>query len=429
VHFQKQPSVSKEGYVGRSVRSFRPVVVMALLWLPSLSLAQGVGINGTGASADPSAMLDVSSTTKGFLPPRMTALQRAAIFSPATGLLVYQTDGVVGLYYNAGTPATPSWQVAGAGAAGQWSTSGANLYYTAGKVAIGSTPSGFGLAVSDPLNGLRVATGTAGGTVASFGGVGKLEIDAPFVAGGRLELLENGNLGIGNTAPTNPLSFASVLGKKISLYHDVSGGDYGLGVENTRTKIYSGNASADVAIGYDNVGTFVEKLAVKPTGALAVSGNAGAAGQVLQSNGAGAAATWVTPNWNYTSTYVVQSSGTVDVAGYSEAPVPGLSVTVSVPADVRALVSYYVHAATVGCALCGPSQTDLKVFLDGTFVLGNEQPVVNGTSDTIEGTRLLMLAPGTHTLAISGRVYAGPTVTFGSFGPWASQLIVQVLQP
>ena len=84
----------------------------------SATFAQGVGINGTGASADVSAMLDVASTTKGFLPPRMTAMQRAAIVSPATGLLVYQSDGTVGLYYNAGTPVAPSWQLAGGGRGG-----------------------------------------------------------------------------------------------------------------------------------------------------------------------------------------------------------------------------------------------------------------------------------------------------------------------
>ncbi len=46
-----------------------------------------------------SAMLDVSSTTQGFLAPRMTEVERTAIASPATGLLLYQTDGASGLYY------------------------------------------------------------------------------------------------------------------------------------------------------------------------------------------------------------------------------------------------------------------------------------------------------------------------------------------
>jgi hypothetical protein len=45
-----------------------------------------------------SAKLQVDSTSQGFLPPRMTATQRAAIASPAEGLIVFQTDGTVGLY-------------------------------------------------------------------------------------------------------------------------------------------------------------------------------------------------------------------------------------------------------------------------------------------------------------------------------------------
>jgi hypothetical protein len=55
-----------------------------------------VGIGTTSPSA--SAILDVTSTTKGFLPPRMTNAQRTAISSPAVGLIVYCTDMVEGLY-------------------------------------------------------------------------------------------------------------------------------------------------------------------------------------------------------------------------------------------------------------------------------------------------------------------------------------------
>jgi hypothetical protein len=54
---------------------------------------------GSG-SINSSAALEVSSTTQGFLPPRMTEAQRIAISTPATGLMVYQTDGDEGLYIN-----------------------------------------------------------------------------------------------------------------------------------------------------------------------------------------------------------------------------------------------------------------------------------------------------------------------------------------
>jgi hypothetical protein len=43
-----------------------------------------------------SALLNITSTTQGFLPPRMTLAQKTAIATPAEGLMVYQTDGVKG---------------------------------------------------------------------------------------------------------------------------------------------------------------------------------------------------------------------------------------------------------------------------------------------------------------------------------------------
>ena len=116
-------------------------VLAASLIGVSTAFAQGVGINATGAAVDTSAILDLSSTNKGLLVPRMTAAQRAAIVLPATGLVVYQTDGTAGLYFNAGTSGSASWQLVGANAiGGQWSASGANLYYSSGKVAVGTTP-------------------------------------------------------------------------------------------------------------------------------------------------------------------------------------------------------------------------------------------------------------------------------------------------
>lgn len=47
--------------------------------------------------------LGAHSTTKGFLPPRMTKAQRQAIASPVEGLIVYQTTGDKGIYYYDGT--------------------------------------------------------------------------------------------------------------------------------------------------------------------------------------------------------------------------------------------------------------------------------------------------------------------------------------
>jgi hypothetical protein len=59
---------------------------------PDIGAATGTSlVVGTTPSLDASAALEVDSTTKGFLPPRMTQAQRDAIGSPATGLQVYNT--------------------------------------------------------------------------------------------------------------------------------------------------------------------------------------------------------------------------------------------------------------------------------------------------------------------------------------------------
>ncbi|MDG1385366.1 MAG: hypothetical protein P8P50_07505, partial [Flavobacteriaceae bacterium] len=81
--------------------------LLAAVLLTATTFAQ-VGINNE--NPDASAALDITSTTGGLLVPRMTEDQRNIINSPsnpATGLMVYQTDGATGFYYYNGS----SWEV------------------------------------------------------------------------------------------------------------------------------------------------------------------------------------------------------------------------------------------------------------------------------------------------------------------------------
>jgi uncharacterized protein (TIGR02145 family) len=66
-------------------------VIVLLLVTDSDACAQ-VSINKDNSPPDSSAMLDVKSNARGFLPPRMTTAQRNAIASPAEGLVIYNTD-------------------------------------------------------------------------------------------------------------------------------------------------------------------------------------------------------------------------------------------------------------------------------------------------------------------------------------------------
>jgi len=74
------------------LNTMRKLLLFAALIAVSFTTFAQVGIGTT--TPDASAALDVTSTTQGFLPPRMTKVQLEAIASPVEGLMVYCTDCV-----------------------------------------------------------------------------------------------------------------------------------------------------------------------------------------------------------------------------------------------------------------------------------------------------------------------------------------------
>ena len=103
-------------------------VLVLIFCLSIASYAQvGIGIN----TPEPSAQLDVSSTERGFLPPRMTSAQRDLIATPATGLLIFQTDNTPGYYFYNGT-AWAALGVASSSASSSGSDSKTLIYTTSG---------------------------------------------------------------------------------------------------------------------------------------------------------------------------------------------------------------------------------------------------------------------------------------------------------
>lgn len=107
--------------------------MLSLLLIPSAVFSQAVGI-GTN-TPHTSAQLDVTSTTKGVLFPRMTLAQRNAIVSPTAGLMIYQTDNTPGFYFFDGT----LWLGVNSGGTNLWSLNGTSIYNTNGQsVGIGT---------------------------------------------------------------------------------------------------------------------------------------------------------------------------------------------------------------------------------------------------------------------------------------------------
>lgn len=122
---------------------------------------------GTNSAAAASAILELTSTTKGFLPPKMTSAQRTAISSPAVGLVVYQTDGTEGLYENTAS----GWRIVNASAGGsqsaiQFKDEGTNIGTSGGVTSVNFT--GTGVTATESANAVTVTIsggGAGSGTV------------------------------------------------------------------------------------------------------------------------------------------------------------------------------------------------------------------------------------------------------------------------
>ena len=124
----------------------KKITLLTIVLFSVLSYAQ-VGINTN--TPDASSALDIESTTGGILIPRLTETQRDAISSPATGLMIYQTDQTTGFYFYDGTTWTRIEGVVGP----QGETGPAGPQGPAGPT---------GLSGADGTNGSDGADGTDG---------------------------------------------------------------------------------------------------------------------------------------------------------------------------------------------------------------------------------------------------------------------------
>jgi hypothetical protein len=180
------------------------IIYLTIFILSGVMAFGQVGINDEGLVPDPSAMLDINSTTKGVLVPRMTIAERNGISNPAIGLLVFCTDNNA-YFSNKGTPAVPNWVMISS----QWMNNGNNIYYNSGNVGIGTTSAVLSLQVSGRI-------GASYGSVTSpsytfengFESTGFSSPSANSIAmitsgTEKIRLNQSGALGIGTSSPNS----------------------------------------------------------------------------------------------------------------------------------------------------------------------------------------------------------------------------------
>jgi hypothetical protein len=110
------------------------LILLLSLFYSISATAQSFAINTDGSTANTSALLDVKSSTKGILIPRLSTSQRTSISSPAEGLLVYDSTANSFWLFD-GT----AWQEIVAGNNTLWKKNANDIYNTnSGKVGIGT---------------------------------------------------------------------------------------------------------------------------------------------------------------------------------------------------------------------------------------------------------------------------------------------------
>ncbi len=222
----------------------------------------------------------------------------------------------------------------------------------------------------------------------------------------------NSRVGIGNNNPNAPLSFPASLGKKITLYPGATG-DVGIGVSGNRLYLYADNPNADVAFGWDAAGVFNERFAVKPSGALALSGNMGLDGQLLMSGGAGLASQWVTLG-NLIQTITTEGGPSLNNTNVVTISSAQMNIVTTRPTKVMLFCQGSIN---LSCTVVGPCHGAwlLDILLDGTSVTtytiqGTSQPGAL-TDYRMVGPVIMNLSPGIHTISFTAMRMVGQAAT------------------
>lgn len=84
--------------------------------------------------------------------------------------------------------------------------------------------------------------------------------------------VKNGQMGIGTTDPAAPLSFASNVGNKISLWGSATGNHYGVGIQGSTMQLYTDISSSNISFGYGSSTSFSENVKFLGNGNVHIGG-------------------------------------------------------------------------------------------------------------------------------------------------------------
>jgi hypothetical protein len=243
----------------------RLLVICIMCGICSSSWAQNVAINSDGSAATASALLDVKSTDKGMLVPRMSATQRVAIAAPVNGLLVYDMDslafsyfdGLVWIFLKGNNSISGQWNLKG-----NAGTTSSNFIGTTDaqdfrfKVnnqffgVLGNANKNIAFGENALLNNTTGFSNVAIGTKALHSNINRSNL----VAIGDSALFNNG---IGVTAATQAASNTAVGSK--ALFANTTGNDntaVGTGALKLNSAGVFNTAVGAEALNFNNVGTF-----------------------------------------------------------------------------------------------------------------------------------------------------------------------------
>ena len=330
--------------------------------------SQGVAINTDSSNPDASAILDVKATDKGVLVPRMTQSQKNAIASPATGLLIYQSDGTSGFYYYDGS----AWVIMNYG---NTVSAGSSNYIQNGTSA--QTSSNYNIS----------GNGTLGGDI----NVNGSDINGPGISGGSSGILRiNSNTDV-----------------RVALDADNNGSQqFDIAPNGGSTPVFTvteaGNVTANGYVRMLEAGTtptyYTSLQSGDLTGAnlsLTLPTSAGTSGEYLKTDGTGVTS-WSTLTQAGTT---VNQTAAITPTTTTMTTITGLTTTFT--ADANHL--YFI--STTGCIVDAASTTNRNV---------NSQISIYVDGATINGGTSVATAQNFATTARWG------------YGPWSINLVVSL---